>query len=427
MRMVCGQCGGAAERCDRCAGAVCSRRLCAELHDAACAVLSALPITPAMVPGPTNIQVLRPRRERALNPEAARVLAEHLVETITFHRQNGRAALLAGDLDTAFDELWAARQLEPDLDRLGAPARASLPADFEIETDLTPLARALAARQHPRAADAWRRVLEDRPARSIQAEAAEWLAVDAFKADESRRGLRIMHNASLLGRGAEPSAFHAAYVTAGLDPRGAFSLYLAASRVEPSTARALDLRDPLTDSPWSEQDARWWLRGALAGLAEPSDHQAEALGRARDLAGNARDVGWVLLAEGDHAAGLLGVRSLGRSIRAGCAEAADEDTFVRIRLAYERAADHLPDMAWPWYRLAELLGWAGFTERAQAHLAEAERRSLGTRDAERTARPVLRALVGAGLGSGPDGMPTTARPFPAEPFARQRRWPFRLR
>ena len=31
------------------------------------------------------------------------------------------------------------------------------------------------------------------------------------------------------------------------------------------------------------------------------------------------------------------------------------------------AADRLPDVAWPWYRLAELLAWAGFAERAQDH------------------------------------------------------------
>jgi quercetin dioxygenase-like cupin family protein len=63
--------------------------------------------------------------------------------TIARHRQAGRAALLAGDLDAAFDELWTARGLERDLDRLGAEARAQLPADSETETDLAPLARAL--------------------------------------------------------------------------------------------------------------------------------------------------------------------------------------------------------------------------------------------------------------------------------------------
>ena len=426
MRTLCGQCGQVAERCDRCAGALCARRLCAELHEAACAVLPALPVAPAASPGPVRLNE-RPRRERVLDPEAARAVAEHLVETIVRHRQAGRAALLAGDLDTAFDELWAARHLEPDLDRVGAPARALLPPDFEMETDFTPLARTLAARQHPRAADAWRRVLDDRPARSIQAEAAEWLATDAFSAGDSRRGLRILHAASLLGRGAQPAAFHATYARAGLDPRAAFSMYLAASRVEPSTGRALDLRDPLTDAPWSDQDARWWLRGTPSATVQPSDHQAEALSRARDLARDSRDVGWLLLAEGDHAAGPFGVRPLGRNIRAGCAEPADEDAFVRIRLAYEGAADRLPDVAWPWYRLAELLAWAGFTDRAMAHLAQAERRGLGDRQAERTARPLLRALVQAGLGSGPDGMPTAARPFPAEPFARQRVWPFAFR
>src|SRR5207247_9131501 len=113
----------------------------------------------------------------------------------------------------------------------------------------------------------------------------------------------------------------------------------------------------------------------------------------------------------------------GRGVRAGCAEAADEDAFVRIRLAYEGAAERLPESAWPWYRLAELFAWAGFAERANAHLAQAERHGLGSRDAERSQRPLLRALVHAGLGYGPDGLATAVRPFPAEPFAA----PFSLR
>ena len=87
------------------------------------------------------------------------------------------------------------------------------------------------------------------------------------------------------------------------------------------------------------------------------------------------------------------MRTLGRNIRAGCADADDEDAFVRIRLAYEGAADRLPDVAWPWYRLAELLAWAGFAERALDHYAQAERRSLGSRDDIRTSRPLLRAMV----------------------------------
>src|SRR5207237_8599974 len=131
---------------------------------------------------------------------------------------------------------------------------------------------------------------------------------------------------------------------------------------------------------------------------------AEALARARGMAVTNGGIGAVILAEGDHAAGPLGVRTLGRNVRAGSTEPADEDAFVRIRLAYEGAAERLPDVAWPWYRLAELLAWAGFAERAQAHLAEAERRALGNRDAERTARPLLRSLVHAGLGYAPDAM-----------------------
>lgn len=400
-----------------------------ELHEASCAAVSALPGAPAGVPMPSERPGPKtPRRQRReRDPIAERSHAEQLVARISQHRQAGRAALVVGELELAFDELLAARHLEPDLDRFGALARDCLPAHWELETDLTPLARALSARTHPRAADAWRELLEDGPARSIQAEAAEWLARYAFGAGHARLGLRRLHAASHLGRALESSAFVAAYKHAGIDPTGAFGLYLAATRLDPGSARAAGLRDPLTDQLWPDQDARWWLDEARPSPgAEASNPQLEALHRASDLAQTKRDHGWLLLAEADYLAGPLGVRTLGRNIRAGCAESAEHDTFVRIRLAYESAADRLSDVAWPWYRLAELLAWAGFFERATEHLAQAERRSLGSREAERTQRPMLRALVQAGLGSGPDGLPTAARPFPAAPFSPSLASRFRL-
>jgi tetratricopeptide (TPR) repeat protein len=426
--VLCSQCNAPAERCTRCAAALCTRRLCAELHEVSCEAVSALSVGAPIVAAPTAVVFTpRTRKRRERNTEAERAIAEHLVAQITRHRQAGRAALLTGDLDIAFDELWAARHLEPDLDRLGPSARLSVPRDWELETDLTPLARALSSRNHLRATDAWRRLLDDRPARSIQAEAAEWLARDAFGSGDRRVGLRLLHAASLLGRGTEPEAFHSAYKQAGIDPVTAFNQYLAASRVDPRTARALGLLDPLTGAQWTDQDPRWWaLASRHSPPLETTDHQFESLNRARDLNHSKRDQGWLLLAEGDHAAGPLGVRTLGRNVRAGCADAHDEDAFVRIRLAYEGAADRLPDVAWPWYRLAELLAWAGFNERALDHYAQAERLSLGSRDAVRTSRPLLRALVQAGLGTGPDGLPTAARPFPAEPYGGQFTWRWRL-
>jgi tetratricopeptide (TPR) repeat protein len=426
MSMLCSQCGASAERCARCAGALCARRLCAELHEVSCSAVSSLPAGQVARPT-TSTYAARPRPRRQRNPQAESKIAQHLVLQITQHRQAGRSALVAGDLDTALDELWAARLLEPDLDGVGATARDCLPRDWEIETDLTPLARALSARLHPRATDAWRRLLDDRPARSVQAEAAEWLAREAFGSGNQRAALRILHAASLLGRGTDADAFHVAYRQAGVDPAAAFSLYLAASRVDPRTARAVALRDPLTDRQWSDQDARWWTQAGAPSPLEQTDHQLEALRRARDLAHTKRDQGWLLLAEGDHTAGPLGVRTLGRNVRAGCAEPADEDSFVRIRVAYDGAADRLPDVAWPWYRLAELLAWAGFGERAQDHLAQAERRGLGRREVEHSTRPLLRALVFAGLGTGPDGLPTAVRPFPTEPFGLQLAWRLKLR
>jgi hypothetical protein len=417
MTMLCSQCGGTAEQCEHCGGALCSRRFCAELHEAACAAVSALPAAPATFSSVTYARPQPKRRER--NADLERALVEQLMLTIGHHRQAGRAALMAGDLDTAYDELWAARQLEPDLDRIGADARAHLPADWEIETDLTPLARALAARQHARATDAWRHVLEDRPARSVQAEAADWIAEDAQRHGHSRFALRALHAASQLGRAHSAGSFEAAYRQAGLDPRAAFKLYLVAARLDAGSARAMSLRDPLTDQPWPEQDARWWLRDAGASVVRATDQQAEAIGRARDLAISHRDQGWLLLAEGDYLAGPLGVRSLGRSVRAGCADQADEDTFVRIRLCYEGASERLPEVAWPWYRLAELLAWAGFTQRAAEYLAQGERRGLGR--SERGTRGELRELVNAGMGYGVDGAPTAVRPFPTEPYGQSLR------
>ena len=425
--MLCSQCGSPAERCEHCAGALCLRLLCAELHEASCAAVSAMPsIVPVEEPALASRPARRIKIER--DQDAERQQVEQLVLAITRHRHTGRAALVAGDLDTAFDELWRARDLEPGLDHVGAIAREVVPREWELETDLTPLARALSSRAHARAADGWRRVLDDRPARSIQAEAAEWLVRDAFGSGQPRIALRVLHAGNLLGRRVETDAFLSAYKQAGLDPTSAFSLYLSATRLDVHRARANSLRDPLTDRLWSDQDPRWWLAAAGDTSHGQSDHQFEALNRARDLAHNKRDQGWLMLAEGDYLAGPLGVRTLGRNVRAGVAEAAEHDTFLRIRLAYEGAADRLPDAAWPWYRLAELLAWAGFAERAQEHFQQAERRSLGARNAEKVHRPLLRTLVEVGLGTAvANGLATASRPYPAEPFPIPLAWRFRLR
>src|SRR5438445_462071 len=133
MSMLCSQCGTAAERCPRCAGALCARRLCGQLHEAACDdAVNALASAPTL---PTTRTVYaprtRPRRQR--DPEVERLIAHRLVVQITHHRHTGRAA-------------------------------------------------------------------------------------------------------SLLGRGTDPEAFHVAYRQAGLDPLGAFTLYLAASRLDSRTA-----------------------------------------------------------------------------------------------------------------------------------------------------------------------------------------------
>jgi hypothetical protein len=58
---------------------------------------------------------------------------------------------------------------------------------------------------------------------------------------------------------------------------------------------------------------------------------------------------------------------------------------------------------------------------------EADRRSLGSRESDRVYRPVLCALVEAGLGNGVDAFATAARPFPTAPFPMSLTWRFRLR
>ena len=426
--MLCAQCGSPAERCARCSGALCPRKLCAELHEAACTALSTMPPRPARVePTPRK---LRPSGDRRRPTTLDRQLVQQLVLTIAQHRADGRAALLIGELDRACTELWSARDLELQLDRLGSAAARSLPDGWELETDLTPLARALSSRSHARAGEAWRRVLDDGPARSIQVEAAEWLARDAFGDGQPRAALRILHASSLLGRQTEAEALRQAYKHAALDPTAAFGLYLTATRLDGGAARAAGLRDPLTDQPWPDQDPRWWRRASLAAPRpgeRASDHQAEALSRARDLAHAKREQGWLLLAEGDYLAGPVGARTLGRAVRAGSADPADHDSLVRIRLAYEGAADRLPDVAWPWYRLAELLAWSGFAERAREHLNQADRRTLGGREAERAHRGNLQELVQTALSSVPDHRPSTPRSFPAEPFGANLAWRLRLR
>ena len=434
MTTLCRQCGGPAETCERCGGALCPRRLCAELHDAACAAVATLPSPPSNASSSSTASAIarvlydRPKPKRTRDPEAERVLAEQLMARVAQHRHAGRAALLVGDLDTAFDELWSARLLEPELDHLGASARQFMPADWELETDLLPLARALSARHHPRTGETWRRLLEDRPARSVQAEAADWLAQDARARKEPRLALRLMHAASALGhaRDATRSTPPTARPASILKPPSPPTLPHAAPTSAPHARPSCATRSPTPSGQTRTHAGGSRVRRRSSRTTRSTISSKRCIARTTSRSPAATRAG-CMLAEGDYAAGPLGVRTLGRGVRAGCAEPADEDTFVRIRLAYEGAAERLPESAWPWFRLAELLAWAGFAERADEYLAQAERLSLGSRDAERTARPLLRALVHAGLGIRSrrpgDGRPpvsvgTVRHPVPHPPAVR---------
>src|SRR5919202_2411099 len=228
--MLCGQCRAPAERCGRCGAALCLKTFCAQLHEAACEALSALPgeLFPEQ---PQRPVAQATKQARKVGPDQQ--LLDNLILTIAQHRADGRAALVVDELDHAFTELCAARDKELQLDRLGPAAARALPDGWELETHLTPPARALSAGNHARASDAWRRVLDEGPARSIQAEAAEWLAREAFSAGKVRLGLRILHARSRLGRPVDsPETFAAAYRQAGLDVARAFALYLTASRLD---------------------------------------------------------------------------------------------------------------------------------------------------------------------------------------------------
>ena len=81
MSMLCSQCGAPAERCDRCSGALCARRLCAELHEASCVAVDSCNGRRARPPSarrwPCVVSAKAPPpRER--NQEAERLLAEQL-------------------------------------------------------------------------------------------------------------------------------------------------------------------------------------------------------------------------------------------------------------------------------------------------------------------------------------------------------------
>jgi hypothetical protein len=187
------------------------------------------------------------------------------------------------------------------------------------------------------------------------------------------------------------------------------------------------LHDPQTDQPWADQEPRWWLPpGEKASRRDDAHHQVEALHRPRNLVATKRDQGCLLLAEGDLVAQPLGVRTLGRNVRTGCAEAADEDAFLRIRLAFEGAADRLPDIAWPCYRLAELLAWGGVRRTRRSNSTRPSSARWAAAPPSGSTSPFC-ALVEAGLGRPMDGLGTAARPFPAEPFGPALAWRLRLR
>ena len=140
------------------------------------------------------------------------------------------------------------------------------------------------------------------------------------------------------------------------------------------------------------------IRSKRSTAPRPGPHQARP--------------GLALLAEGDHAAGPLGARTLGRNVRSGCAEPADEDAFVRIRLAYEGAASSCrtsPGRGTAWPSCSPGQASANAPKSIWPRPNDA---AWAVATPNSTTRPVLRALVQAGLGNGPDGLPTAARPFP---------------
>ncbi len=403
------------------------------MHDATCQAVERMRGGETSPPR-TSAKAAR-RRATSAGAAFASAMVEELIHRLLDHRSAGQAALIEGNANRALAELWAARDLEVQVESLGLVALRLLPPGADLETDLLPLARVLSSRSHPRAREVWRRLLEDAPARSVQTEAGEWLARDAFGRGTRRTALRMLHACSMLGWPVNAEGFRFAYGEASLDPGAQFGLYLVATRLDAHAARAHGLVDPLTGQGWPDQDPRWWLepdqavlwpRPSRAALPQASDHRQEAFSRARDLAVSSRDLGWLSLAEGDLLIGPSGPRPLARAIRTGAGDQVDQNLFVRARLAYEHAADRLPEVAWPWYRLAELVAWAGFGDRARAHLAEADRRALGSHALDRAVRRPLQDLVRIALGE--LALPTTAEiwPFPTEAFGRTLASRFRL-
>ena len=127
--MLCSQCDAPAERCTRCAAALCTRRLCAELHEVSCEAVSALPVgAPLAAPTPV-LFTPRTRHRRERNTEAERAIAEHRRSNTNTAVGSGRVA--HGDLDLAFDSSGP-RAISNPTSIASDHARQSVPHDFEL-------------------------------------------------------------------------------------------------------------------------------------------------------------------------------------------------------------------------------------------------------------------------------------------------------
>jgi hypothetical protein len=198
-----------------------------------------------------------------------------LVLAITRDRHTGRAAPVAGDLDTAFTNCSA--HLPPGLDHVRAIAREVVPREWELETDLTPPARCARARSRgrPMPGDVFstiaRRARFRRGGQVARARRA-W-----FEASQGRPAHAARWQP--LSRRVETETFLSGYSGLG-STRARVGQYLSATRLDLCSARPIPaIRSPIA---CIRQDPL-----AAASTIRPTDARitsSEALNHARDLA-----------------------------------------------------------------------------------------------------------------------------------------------
>ena len=293
-----------------------------------------------------------------------------------------------------------------------------MPHDWEIETDLTPLARALSSRASARCGEAWRRVLTKiaRRARSRPKPPSGSRAMRSARASADRAAHAARRAACSVARSSQRRSRR---LQAGWTRSSrAFSLYLTASRLDAHTARGDRLARPV-DRPPLVRPGPALVAGRDRPRAAPRRGRAPARSpapRARPRRTASATRAGCCWPKAIIAAGPLGVRTLGRNVRSRLTEPADEERSCAF--GSPMRAPRIDSRTSPGRGIAWRSCWHGRGSPNARHEPPASRTALAGRPHCRSrASSVLRTLVDAGLGRPIDGLSTAARPFPSELFA----------